>query len=150
MIKPAINPIFQTGLSKMMDPSQMMGAFKVTGFDINSLMEMQHKNIEAMTSINQVLFDGLQSFARYQTELIRHSFEGATNLMQSTFSGSTPQEQIATQVEASQAVVEKYVANASNAAETLAKNNAKLMGTVSSRMLDNLKDLSNMPKPDAA
>ena len=133
MSKPATSPIFEADFSKLMNPSKIMGEFKMPGFDMNALMNMQRKNIEAITAINQAAFEGMQSFAQRQTELIRQGIEETTNLLNTFMSAQTPQEKVVCQVEASKVVVEKCMANARDAAETLAKCSSQAMETVSNR-----------------
>jgi len=150
MSKPATNPVFKGDFSKLVDTSKMMDAFKMPNFDMTALMEMQRKNIEAMTVVNQAVFESLQSFAGRQAEMVRQSFEDTTNLMNVMMSAPTTQEKVMHHAEASKIVTEKCMAHARDAAETLAKCNNHAMETVSNRMNESLGELHSLIKTGAA
>jgi phasin family protein len=150
MFKPATNSIFEADFSKMMNPSKIMGEFKMPGFDMNALMEMQRKNVEMITTINQAIAENLQAFAHRHAEFMQQGFEEATNLMNAVMSASSPQEKVIRQAEASKDVVEKCIANARDATETLAKCNSQTIETISNRMTDGVKELQGLMKTSVA
>jgi len=150
MSKSAPSPVIEANFTKFADPSKIMAAFKMPNFDMNALMEMQRKNIEAITAVNQVIFENMQSFAQRQAELMRKGCEEATGLMNAVMSAPTTQEKVACQAEASKNVVEKCMANAHDAAETFAKCSNQAMDTVSNRMGESLKEFRGLIKTDRA
>jgi phasin family protein len=150
MSKPAINPVSDVDFSKWMDPSKIMGEFKMPGFDMTALMEMQRKNIETITTINQTIFGNLQSFVQRQAELMRQGFEETSNLMNAMMSSPTTQDKVIRQAEASKNVVEKCMANARDASETLDKCNSHTMETISNRMNEGMGELRSLIKTDIA
>jgi phasin family protein len=150
MFKPATNSIFEADFSKMMNPSKIMGEFKMPGFEMNALMEMQRKNVEMITTINQAIAENLQAFAHRHAEFMQQGFEEATNLMNAVMSASSPQEKVIRQAEASKDVVEKCIANARDATETLAKCNSQTIETISNRMTDGVKELQGLMKTSVA
>ena len=150
MSKPATNPFSEADFSKFMDASKIMGEFKMPGFDMTALMEMQRKNVEMITTINQAIVENLQAFAHRHAEFMQQGFEEATNLMNAVMSASSPQEKVIRQAEASKDVVDKCIANARDATETLAKCNSQTMETISNRMTDGVKDLQGLMKASVA
>jgi phasin family protein len=127
-----------------------MGEFKMPGFDMTALMEMQRKNIETITTINQTIFGNLQSFVQRQAELMRQGFEETSNLMNAMMSSPTTQDKVIRQAEASKNVVEKCMANARDASETLDKCNSHTMETISNRMNEGMGELRSLIKTDIA
>jgi phasin family protein len=150
MSKPAPRSAFKVDFSKPMDTSEMMDAFKMPNFDMNTLMEMQRKNIEALTVVNQAIFQNLQSFAGRQVEMMRQGFEETTDLINVMMSAPTTQEKVMHHAEASKIVTEKCMAHARDAAETLAKCNSHAMETVSNRMNEGLGELRSLIKTNVA
>jgi phasin family protein len=150
MSKPAISPIFEADFSKLMNPSKIMEEFKVPGFDMNVLMDVQRKNIDMIAAINQSVVENLQSFAQRQVELMQHVFKETSGMMHTMMSAATPQEKVVYQAEASQKVTEQCMTNARDNAEAFAKCNSQTMETVSNRMSDNLVELRGITKPKAA
>lgn len=137
---------FKADFPKLVDISKVMTEFKMPNFDMNALMEIQRKNIEAITAINQAAFDNFQSFASRQATLIRQSLEGVTNLVNELMSSATPQEKIMHQAEASKNAVEQCFTNVHDAAETLSKCNTQVMDAVSGRMTEGLEELKGLIK----
>lgn len=150
MSKTVTNPFFETDFSKLMNSSKMMGGFKMPGIDMNALMEMQRKNVEMITVINQAFVENLQALAHRQAECMQQSFKEATDLMNAVMSASTPQEKIMRHTAASTATVDKCMANARDATETLAKCNNQAMEKISNRMTDGAKELQGLMKTSVA
>lgn len=150
MSKPVINPIIEANFPKLVDPSKIMGEFKMPDFNMNALMDMQHKNIEVITAINQAVFENLQSFVQRQAELMRQGFEETTSLMNAFMSAPSVQEKVICQAEASKKMTEQCMANARDTAETFAKCNSQAMETISNRMNDNLVELCGLTKTNLA
>jgi phasin family protein len=150
MTKPTTSPVFEADISKLMDPSKVMAGFKVPGLDTNALMQIQRKNIEAMTAVSQAVLENLQSFAQRQAELMRLGFEETTSLIKAVMLAPTMQEKIACQAEASKAAVAKCMATGHDAAETLAKCNSHAMETVSNRMNEGMEELRDLIKTNVA
>jgi len=144
MSKPTINPPVDAGFSMLMEAS------KAPGFNFEVLMAAQRKNIEAMTAINQVVFEGIQSLIQRQTELVRQGFEEGANLANAIMSCPTPEEKVIRQAEASKIAVEKCVANARDIAETITKCNNQAMETVSTRLSEGLQEFRDIIKNDRA
>jgi phasin family protein len=150
MAQPTLNPFFQPDFSKMMDTSRMMGEFKMPSFNFEALMNMQRKNIEAMTALNQAAFENIQSLARRQADLMRQTMEESASVMSTVFSSPSPEEKVMRQTEASKAAVEKCIANARDIAETVTKCNTQAMETVGNRLSESLEELRDIMKPSPA
>jgi phasin family protein len=150
MSKPATSPIFEADFSKLMNPSKIMGEFKVPGFDMNVLMDVQRKNIEMIATINQAVVENLQSFAQRQVELMQHVFEETSSMMNTMISATTPQEKVVCQAEATKKFAEQCMTNVRDTAEAIVKCNSQTMETVSNRMSDNLVELRGLAKTNLA
>ncbi len=68
MTKPN-NPFGDFDFTKMMDPSKMMGDFKMSGVDMEKVVSSQRKNLEALTAANQLAIEGMQAIAKRQAEI---------------------------------------------------------------------------------
>jgi len=150
MSNPATNPIFEADFSKLMNPSKIMGEFKMPGFDVNALMDMQRKNVEMITSVNQAAVENWQSFVQRQVELMQRVFEETSSMVNSMMSAATPQEKAVCQAETSKKLTEQCMANVRDTAENFAKCNSQAMETVSNRMSDNLVELRGLTKTNLA
>ena len=146
MSKPTTNPFLEADFSKLMDVSKMWGEFKVPCYDMEAIMSVYRRNIEAVASVNQAAFETIQALARRQAEVVRQSFEEATGLMNAVMSSPTPEEKVIKQAEASKAAVDKCITSARDFAETVTKCHSKAMETVSTRMNEGLEELRGIIK----
>jgi phasin family protein len=149
-IKSTSNPFIKTDMNQLKDPTKMIADFKIPSVDMKALIDVQRKNIEAFTVVNQTAFEQLQSFASRQTELMRQGLEETARLMSAVMSSSSTQDKVMHQAEVSKSVVEKCMAHMRDATETLAKCNSHAMETVSNRMSDGLEELRGLIKADLA
>ena len=53
------------------DFTKMLEQFKLPGFDVPAIMEARRKDMEALVQANQTAFQGMQSLAQKQTEMLR-------------------------------------------------------------------------------
>lgn len=68
---------------------KVLGAFKLPMVEGSQVVEMQRKNVEALSEANKVVFEGWQALAQRQGELMRQSVEGfAAGLRDVADSGS--------------------------------------------------------------
>jgi phasin family protein len=146
MSKPVANPFFEVDFSKFADFSKLAGEFKGP-FNVEPLLAAQRRNIEAFTAVNQAAYEGIQSIARRQADLVRQSMEDAASLMSALMSSpASPEEKVIRQAEASKAAVEKCIANARDVAETLNKCNNQAIEVVTNRMSEGLEELRQAMK----
>ena len=150
MLKAATNPFFEVNFPKLMDASKVMTEFKVPNFGMQALMDMQRKNMEAVTAINQALIANLQSFVQRQAEMMRQGFEETTHLMTTVMSAPTPQEKVMRQAETSKILTEQCMTNIRDLTDSFAKGNTQTMETISNRMTDSVKELQGLMKTGVA
>ena len=55
--------------------------FQVPGFDANTFVEFQHRNLEALNAANQALVQGLQTVAQRQGKLVQQSVKQFQDLV---------------------------------------------------------------------
>ena len=53
------------------DFTKMLEQFKLPGFDVPAIMEARRKDVEALVTANQTAFQGMQSLAQKQAEMLR-------------------------------------------------------------------------------
>jgi len=56
-------------------------AFKLPGFDVNTVVDIQRRNFEALTAANQTVVQGLQTVVRRQGEIARQSVKQVQDLL---------------------------------------------------------------------
>jgi len=158
MSKPASNPFFEADfskymdvskmldMSKMMDVSKMLGEFKMPNMNIEAVMASHRKNIEALTSANQLAFENLQTFARRQAELVRQHFESTAGIVQGVMTASTADEKMAKQAEATKAALDRNLMNLRELTDMMTKNQYQALEVVSKRMSEGMDELQSIVK----
>src|SRR3954447_3448408 len=63
------------------DAASFTQAFKLPGFDVNTVVDIQRRNVEALTAANQTLVQGLQTVVQRQGEIARQSVKQVQALL---------------------------------------------------------------------
>lgn len=134
------NPAFDTDISKM------MASFKLPMVDMREWMTISQKNIEAMTSANQVAAEGFQTLWRRQSEIAQRAMEEATSLMTELTAAGTPEDKLARQIELVKNAYETALANAKELSELAAKSNEEATEVLAERVSDSLEEIKAVTK----
>src|SRR3954465_10719574 len=94
-------------------------AFKLPGFDLNTVVDIQRRNVEAVTAANQTLVQGLQTAAQHQGEIARQP----AKQFQALRSGkpASGNEVLVKQIDLTKTAYEKTVADARELGDVVAK-----------------------------
>src|SRR3954469_6933261 len=71
------------------DAASFTQAFKLPGFDVNTVLDIQRRNVEALTATNQTIAQGLQTVVRRQGEIARQSVKQFQDLLSGKPSGAS-------------------------------------------------------------
>jgi phasin family protein len=150
MSNPTTNPLAGSGFATMADALKATDTSTIPSIDINSLMDIQRRNVEAVRFVNQVAFDSLQTFAGRQAELMHKGLDEAKSLIKDIMSLPAHEEKVMLHAEASRVVIEKCITNAHTASDLLAKCNDQVLKMAGSRMSESLQELRSIMKPDSS
>jgi phasin family protein len=132
-----------------MDVTKLLGEFKLPGVDLEKLAAAQRKNVEALTSANQLAAEGFQAIARRQAEILRQTLEQAGSTMRDLMDQSAPEDRMAKQTELAKTAFETALANMRELAEMVTKANSEAFDVINRRVsesLDELKDMIKRPR----
>ena len=132
-----------------MDVTKLIGEFKMPGVDLDKMANAQRKNVEALTSANQLATEGFQAIARRQTEIMRQTFEEAGRTMRDMMEHSAPEDRMAKQAELAKTAFESALANMRELAEMVAKANSEAFDVINRRVAESLDELRDMIKKPA-
>lgn len=147
--KPAFDPSELMSLfspdkvAKMFDPKQMGQMFdpkKMPGMDLQSLMQSNQRNVEAMLAANQAAADAYKAFYEKQMEVYKEVMGEASKHAQSLKAGSVTDMQ-AKQREIYEAAVQKALAIMSELATTTKQANEEAFKIIRARVDEALKDI---------
>jgi phasin family protein len=129
-----------------MDVTKMMGEFKLPGVDLEKVASAQRKNVEALTSANQLAAEGFQAIARRQTEIMRQTLEEAGKSMRDLMEHSAPEDRMVKQTELAKTAFEAALSNMRELAEMVAKANSEAFDVINRRVAESLDELKDMIK----
>ncbi len=127
-----------------MDVTKLMGEFKLPGVDLTKMADAQRKNVEALTSANQLAAEGFQAVARRQAEIMRQTLELAAHSMRDLMDQSAPEDRMAKQTELVKSAFESALANMRELAEMVAKANTEAADVINRRVAESLDELKDM------
>jgi len=129
-----------------MDITKMLGDFKLPGVDLEKLADAQRRNVEALTSANQLAAEGFQAIARRQAEIMRQTLETAGRSMRDLMDQSAPEDRMAKQTELAKSAFETALANMRELADMVTKANTEAFDVINKRVAASLDELKDMIK----
>jgi len=122
------------------DFSKVWADMKMPEFDVDALIAVQQKNIEAMNMANKAAVDGWQAFAKKQVELWQAAVEDTGALAQDVAAAKEPADKIAKQAAFAKSSIEAGISNAREAQELAAKATNKTVDIVSKRWVESVEE----------
>ncbi len=132
------------------DVGKAFAGFAFPGFDVETLVAAQRKNLEALTQAGQLAVEGVQAIARRQVEIARQSVDEVSAAMRELTQPGAPQERIAKNAEFAKLAFEKGIANARELTELAAKANAEAFGVINKRVTEGFEEVREFAKQHAA
>ena len=129
-----------------MDVQKMMGEFKLPNVDVDAVVAAQKKNIEALTSANQLAVEGIQAIARRQAEIMRHTVEELQQNMQYFMGAGAPEAKVAASTELTKTAFEKAISNMKELSEMVAKSNCEAFDVINKRVAESLDEIRDLTK----
>jgi phasin family protein len=132
------------------DAASFTQAFKLPGFDVNTVLDIQRRNVEALTATNQTIAQGLQTVVRRQGEIARQSVKQFQDLLSFDPSGASVTETLVKQIDLTKTSYEKNVADARELSVIVAKVGTEAADILSRRMVASLDEVKAAARPKAA
>ena len=120
--------------------------FQVPGFDANTFVEFQHRNLEALNAANQALVQGLQTVAQRQGKLVQQFQE----LLSVKPTNASVTEALVKQIDVAKTSYEKNVADARELGDIVAKVGTEAADILSRRVVASLDEVKTAARPKAA
>lgn len=127
-------------------PTSMPSLPMAMPIDMDQLMAISRKNIEAFTAANQLTVEGVQALMRRQAEIVKETVEEASSMMTELVAAGTPEDKMARQVELIKSAYEHAMTNAKELSELAAKSNGEAAEIISSRITSSLDEIKGVAK----
>jgi phasin family protein len=132
------------------DAASLAQAFKLPGFDVNTVVDIQRRNVEALTAANQTLVQGLQTVVQRQSEIARQSVKQFQDLLSAKPSSGSVKETLVQQIDLTKTSYEKNVANARELGDIVAKVGTEAADILSRRVVASLDEVKAAARPSKA
>jgi phasin family protein len=130
------------------DAASLAQAFKLPGFGVNTVVDIQRRNIEAVTAANQTLVQGLQTVAQRQGEIARQSIKQVQDLL--SVKPASVTETLVKQIDLTKTAYEKTVADARELGDIIVKVGSEAGDILSRRVVASLDEVKAAARPKAA
>src|SRR3954452_3949852 len=130
------------------DAPSFTQAFKLSGFDVTTVLDIQRRNIEALIAVNQTVVQGLQTVAQRQGEIARQSVKQFQDLL--SVKPASVTETLVKQIDAVKTSYEKTVADARELGDIVAKVGSEAADILSRRVVASLDEVKAAARPKAA
>ena len=124
--------------------------FQVPGFGINTVVDIQRRNVEALTAANQTIAQGLQTVVQRQGEIARQSVKQFQDLVSVKPSSTSVTETLVKQIDVAKTAYEKNVTNARELGDLVAKVGSEAADILSRRVVASLDEVKAAARPKAA
>ena len=129
---------------KQNDFTKQFANLKLPGFDAESVMGAQKKNMDALVEANKAAAAGYQDLFKKQVAIFEETMAEAQKHMKSFDTTKLDAETAKAQAELAKAAFEKALANMQALAESAQKANASAYEIVSARVKESMAELRDM------
>ena len=130
------------GSEWLFDMSKFVGDMRAPTVDLETIVAMQRKNVEALTQANQLAIEGAQAILRYQLEMARRAMEEFSSVFASFLQpNGSMEDRVAKQAEFSKSTIEKGLSNAREITDLVTKANTDAFNVLSRRVTETLEEI---------
>lgn len=114
---------------------------KMPAFNYNQFFAIQRRNVEAFSTANQLLAEGVQAVSRRHAELARENVQEVLNNAKDMMTGGSPEANTAKQTELAKAIFQKSLSNMREASELFTKSSFEAFELLNKRASDSIEEL---------
>lgn len=120
---------------------------KLPGFDVTTVLDIQRRNVEALSAANQTIVQGLQIVVQRQGEIARQSVKQFQDLL--SVKPTSVNEVLVKQIDVAKTSYEKTVADARELGDVVAKVGSEAVDILSRRVVASLDEVKAAARPKA-
>ena len=124
------------------------GFGKLPGLDVTTVLDIQRRNVEALTAANQTIAQGLQTVVQRQGEIARQSVKQFQDLV--SVKPTSVEETLVKQIDVAKTSYEKTVADARELGDLVAKVGSEAVDILSRCVVASLDEVKAAARPKAA
>lgn len=140
------NAFQNAGTGAYGDLLRMWSEVKAPSFDMSNVADSCRRNVEAVSTANQVLAEGLQNASRRQAELTRNHIETVLRATKDLFGNGSPEINTKKHMELARSLFESSINNAREVSELVAKSSFQALDVINKRTAESLEELTSYAK----
>jgi phasin family protein len=121
------------------------GFTKLPGFDVTTVLDIQRRNVEALTAANQTIVQGLHTVVQRQGEIARQSAKQFQDLL--SVKPTSVEETLVQQIDVAKTSYEKTVADARELSDLVAKVGSEAVDILNRRVVASLDEVKAAARP---
>ncbi len=125
----------------MSEFQKMFERMALPGIDMQAMMQLQQKNLEALQLANKTMMEGFQVMLRREIEITRTSLEEAMKTMQDLLKETDPATNAQMRFDVAKQTVEKALANLRELSELAQKSNEEAFAILNRRALESFDEV---------
>jgi phasin family protein len=128
------------------DVTKAFGDFRLPGLDVEAIVAIQRKNLEALTQANQLAVEGVRALAQRQAEIAQQAFADASALFHAWTQPGAPEDRLAKNADAAKQAFEKGLANAHELSELTTKASTDVLSVITKRVSEGFDEARQYTK----
>ncbi len=125
--------------------TRMLEQIKLPGVDMSAVVEARRKDIEALVEANRTAYEGMQTLARKQTEMLTQALQGIQQAAQGMAGGAMPDP--AKQTELARDAFQKVLADMKDLADIARKSQTDAAASITQRATQYMHEMMQMMRP---
>jgi phasin family protein len=122
---------------------------KLPGFDVTTVLDIQRRNVEALSAANQTIAQGLHTVVQRQGEIARQSVKQFQDLLSVKPFSTSVEEMLVKRIDVAKTSYEKTVADARELGDVVAKVGSDAVDILSRRVVASLDEVKAAARPKA-
>ena len=112
-------------------------------FDVDALLDIQRKNIQALSEIQKLVCESVQAVTQRQAELISQTVKESSSLINELMAEGTPAEKTALHADRAKHSYEKLVADLHLLTSMIGESGEEASNIINSRVVSSLTELKS-------
>jgi phasin family protein len=126
--------------------TQVFGEYSFPGIDIDTLLESNRKNVEALGAANKRMLENAEAVMRHQGEMLRQTLEEASNALKALSSAESPRAMAEKEGELFRLIILRTLDNMREVADMTTQSSREAFDTVNARLRENADDIKALLK----
>jgi phasin family protein len=130
----------ETSTNAFFDVAKAFGDVRLPGLDVEAIVAIQRKNLEALTEANQLAVEGVRALAQRQAEIAQQAFAEASALFRAWTQPGAPEERLAKNADVAKQAFEKGFADVRELGELTAKASTDVFSVMARRVSESFDE----------